>query len=593
LTGTWMLAKDWRDLTPSRRDTTSWRIAVHRRARPLRDARKADWLPPVAGMLTVGVGLLNLVSTLTPDLGSRARLLRSAFPDEIPRLAHAFALPAGVALVVIGFYLARRRRRAWLVAVGALAVAGVLNLLKGLDVEEASACWLLAALLAWNGPAFWVRHETDEERAPVKLAAGVVAASALSVILAIAAAARSGSPRLSPRLVPAQLAGLLTFNGAPVHYSESLEWIPLGVGLVEIGALVACGYILFRPLRSPRGFPKREARLLARRIVDRHGSDTLSFFKLRNDNHYFFDSSSRAFLAYRVQNGVLLVSGDPVGPSLAIPPLLRELCAFAEVRGLRVGALGATQAFAALAREAGLKSFYIGDEAIIDVEAFSLEGRSVRKIRQSVTRLEKAGYVSELVKLGTLDRGTLAQLEAISERWRGGRAERGFSMTLEGLRGAHLADSSVVVARDADELVRGFLHFVPVSGRSVLSLNFMRRDRDTPNGLMEFLVVRAIQACRESGIRELSLNFAAFARLLHSPSGRSERLLGQLASLANPFFQIESLYRFNAKFGPRWAPRYLLYEGALGLPMTGLSAIRAEGQLPTRRGRPTGQAQVG
>lgn len=558
----------------------------------MRDARKADWLPPMAGMLTVGVGLLNLVSTLTPDLGSRARLLRSTFLGEIPRLAHAFALPAGVALVVIGFYLARRRRRAWLVAVAALAVAGALNLLKGLDVEEASACWVLAALLAWSGPAFWVRHETDEERASVKLAGSVVAASFSSVILAVGAAARFGSPDLSTRLIPAQLAGLLTFNGGPVHYSESLEWIPVGVGLVEIGALVACGYILFRPLRPPCGFPKRESRLLARRIIDLYGSDTLSFFKLRNDNHYFFDSSNRAFLAYRVQNGVLLVSGDPVGPSDALPTLLRELCAFAEVRGLRVGAVGATQAFVGLAREAGLKSFYIGDEAIIDVEAFSLKGRSVRKVRQSVTRLERAGYVSELATLGALDQGTLAQLEAISERWRGGRAERGFSMALEGLRGIHLAESTVVVARDADGLVRGFLHFVPVSGRPVLSLNFMRRDRDTPNGLMEFLVVRAIQAFRERGIRELSLNFAAFARLLHSPSGRVERLLGKLASVADPYFQIESLYRFNAKFGPRWAPRYLLYEGALGLPMTGLSAIRAEGQLPTRRGRPARQAQV-
>src|SRR5207247_11033910 len=113
---------------------------------------------------------------------------------------------------------------------------------------------------------------------------------------------------------------------------------------------------------------------------------------------------------------------------------------------------------------------------------------------------ERAGYVSELATLGALDKGTLAQLEAISERWREGRAERGFSMALEGLRGMHLADSTVVVARDADGVVRGFLHFVPVSGAPVLPLNFMRRDRDTPNGLMEFVVVRAIQAYRERGI---------------------------------------------------------------------------------------------
>ena len=78
----------------------------------------------------------------------------------------------------------------------------------------------------------------------------------------------------------------------------------------------------------------------------------------------------------------------------------------------------------------------------------------------------------------------------------------------------------------------------------------------------------------------MSLNFAAFAKWMHSPEKRSERVLGKLIALGNPFFQIESLYRFNAKFFPRWEPRYLVYEGALGLPRAGIAAMWAEGQLP-------------
>jgi lysyl-tRNA synthetase class 2 len=115
-----------------------------------------------------------------------------------------------------------------------------------------------------------------------------------------------------------------------------------------------------------------------------------------------------------------------------------------------------------------------------------------------------------------------------------------------------------------------------------MSLSFMRRDRGTPNGLTEFLVVRSIELLRERGIEELSLNFAAFARLLQRPGSPVDRMLGRIVSLGNSFFQIESLYRFNAKFAPRWEPRYLVYEGTLGLARTGLAAMRAEGQL--RRG---------
>ena len=116
-----------------------------------------------------------------------------------------------------------------------------------------------------------------------------------------------------------------------------------------------------------------------------------------------------------------------------------------------------------------------------------------------------------------------------------------------------------------------------------MSLSSMRRDRETPNGMMEFLVVRAIEALRERGIEEISLNFAAFARVMHGPRGRLERLLGRVVALGNPFFQIESLYRFNAKFFPRWEPRYVLYESVLGLPRVGFAALLAEGQLTLPR----------
>jgi lysyl-tRNA synthetase class 2 len=113
-----------------------------------------------------------------------------------------------------------------------------------------------------------------------------------------------------------------------------------------------------------------------------------------------------------------------------------------------------------------------------------------------------------------------------------------------------------------------------------MSLSFMRRDPDTPNGLTEFMVASAAELLRERGMDEISLNFAAFARWTHSPERWYERLLGKLVAVGNPYFQIESLYRFNAKFFPRWEPRYLVYERTLGLPRTGLAAMWAEGQLP-------------
>jgi lysyl-tRNA synthetase class 2 len=324
---------------------------------------------------------------------------------------------------------------------------------------------------------------------------------------------------------------------------------------------------------------------MARDLVRAHGSDTLAFFKLRRDLHYLFAADHRAFLGYRVEGGVLLVAGDPVGPQDALPALVRETVAFAEVRGLDVGVLGASASLVPLWRQAGLRALYIGDEAILETARFSLEGRAIRKVRQSVRRLEKAGYTAGAAELATLDDAALEELEHVSRLWRAGAPERGFSMAMDSLGGEHQDDSVVVLARDGEGAIRGFLHLVPSFGRPAMSLSFMRRERDTPNGLTEFMVVQAIELLRQRGIEELSLNFAAFGRLLERPSGRAERWLARLVVLGSRYFQMESLYRFNAKFSPRWEPRYLVFERILGLPRVGLAAMSAEGQLPQLVGR--------
>jgi lysyl-tRNA synthetase class 2 len=201
-------------------------------------------------------------------------------------------------------------------------------------------------------------------------------------------------------------------------------------------------------------------------------------------------------------------------------------------------------------------------------------------VRQSVSRLAKLGYRAEGLLLAAVGPAELAELERVSELWRGGAPERGFCMSLDALRRDDHGDSVVVLAKDDEGRVRGFLHFAPSYGRPAMSLSAMRRDPATPNGLTEFLVVRSIELLRNRGIEELSLNFATFARFIHSPRGPLERVLGRGLVLADVVFQIERLYRFNAKFFPRWEPRYLMYEGRLGLPRAGLAALWAEGQLP-------------
>ena len=574
--GTWLVVKDYNDLLPSRRNTTAWSFGLHRRSLALRARHRAAGLPRLFAALTVTVGAINIGSALTPELPGRASLLARLAPGELVLAAHAFVLPAGVALLVLSLYLARRRRRALWCAVGLLGAIGGLELLKGLDIEEALISWGLAGVLVRERDAFTVRHVAGTLGMSVRRALTALMLATLACSVAVAAGAFWISPTPPLAAIADEIGALLTLSAGPLHFSDAFAWLPLGVAVTMGAALVVTACEVFRPLRARHAPPSD----VARQLVHEHGHDTLSAFKLRGDLSTLFGSDRRAFLSYRVRSGVLMLSGDPVGPADALPALVRELCAFASEQGLRVGAVGASAGFAALAAEAGLRAMYLGDEAIVHTSSFTLEGKPIKKVRQAVNRLVREGYTSELRTLGDLEAGELAELEAVSDRWRDGAPERGFSMAMQGLRGTHIADSIVVIARDREQAARGFLHFVPAYGRRAMSLSAMRRDRDTPNGLTDFLVVRAIQDLGATGIEELSLNFAAFARWLHSPQGRVERVLARVVRWGNPYFQIESLFSFNAKFFPRWEPRYLLHDGVLALPRTALAALSVEGQLP-------------
>ncbi len=354
--------------------------------------RTRNLTPALAALAAALVGLINVASTLTPNIRWRGHLLLEFEPVEAMRLFHAFALPVGAALLMVAPYLLKRRRRAWQVGVVLMVVLGGLDLLKGLDFEETAITWLTAGALVSARDAFRVEHDRITGRS----AAWRVPLLGLSGVglAALAAWATEGRPSFSRvawetgDLLLWRETGPLNFRRHLVQFHHHyFAWVPLGVHLVELGTLLAMAYVLFRPLRAPKALPGPGARQAAAELVRAHGADTLSFFKLRADKQYLFSADRSAFVGYRIEAGVLLLSGDPVGPEDALPQLLADVRAFASARGLKVSAVGASERARTLYETLGLRTIYLGDEAIIDLHHFSLEGRPIRKVRQSVSRL--------------------------------------------------------------------------------------------------------------------------------------------------------------------------------------------------------------
>jgi lysyl-tRNA synthetase class 2 len=233
--------------------------------------------------------------------------------------------------------------------------------------------------------------------------------------------------------------------------------------------------------------------------------------------------------------------------------------------------------------DAGLVAFEIGDEAILDMRSFSLNGPGMKPVRQAAHRLQRRGYTTRVSRHSQLDAQRFAELEASASQWRGdGGDERGFSMALGRLGDPLDGDCVLVEARDADGALRGFLSFVPW-GRNGLSLDLMRRDPNADNGLVELMVSSLAERAGAFGLARVSLNFAmfreAFERGAEVGAGPMARLWRQGLLLASRNWQLESLYRSNAKYLPEWQPRFICFEYTSDLPRVGVAAGNAEGFL--------------
>jgi lysyl-tRNA synthetase class 2 len=232
-------------------------------------------------------------------------------------------------------------------------------------------------------------------------------------------------------------------------------------------------------------------------------------------------------------------------------------------------------------REGDLSALELGDEAIVNIADFSLSGRSMRNVRQMVTRVAKNGYAAQARRVRDIPAPELHQIVRISDSWLGGHTERGFSMAL-GRIGAPGDEECVVVTARENGVLRAVLHFVPW-GADGLSLDMMRRDRTAQPGLNDFLIVESIKAAPGLGIKRLSLNFAMFRAVLE----RGERIGAgpilktwrNLLVFMSRWFQIESLYKFNAKFSPVWEPRFFVFPGGRDAPRIAVAALEAEAFL--------------
>jgi lysyl-tRNA synthetase class 2 len=530
------------------------------------------------------LGIITVASALLPPDQARLRLLTELLPYQVADAATAVAAALGVLLLYLAGGLRRRKRRAWMATVAVTAVVAVSHLVKGLDVEEATAAAAVLALLLGCRSQFRAEADPGGRRLAVRrfIQLGLLGTALGMLLLRAYSAEVVGRPSPGTELREVLL-GLVGASG-PVRFASDPAADLVGSTLLGFGLLtvLVTAYFALRPAEPAAALdPSDEQRL--RSLLDRHGRrDSLGYFALRRDKSVVFSATGKAAVTYRVVHGVLLASGDPIGDPEAWPGAIDAALELARRHAWTPAVVGCGERGATAWTRYGLGAYELGDEAVLHVPAFSLAGRPMRGIRQAVARVRRAGVTSTVRRVGDVGPAELAELAAVAAAWRCGGVERGFSMALSRLGDPADPDCVVVTARRPDGSPCGLLHFVPW-GPDGLSLDLMRRARDADNGVNEFMVVALVTACPDLGVSRLSLNFAVMrAALEHGErigAGPVARAWRSTLLLASRWWQIETLHRFNAKFQPAWEPRYLCFESGRVLPRVTLAALEAEAFL--------------
>ena len=539
--------------------------------------------PPIllASLLTLGSGLLNLYSVIGPGLPGRVAALRQIFPLEFIHMSRSVTLLIGFALVITSLNIYRRKRLAWWTGILLAGFSVLFHLTKGVDYEEATLSAILVAGL-------WITRRQFTVKSRAVSWSLAVRGSALALILSFAYGV-AGFWLLERREFGINFdvwdsahrtMRFFLLQGDPFlrPHTRYAAWFLDSLYLISSAAFLYVGFAFFRPaLYQFRSHPHEIE--LAKSLLERHGRCSQDFFKARPDKSLFWSDSRDCFLAYRVAGSFAVVLGDPIGPGEAIEPLVREFERYCTDNGWGLGFHQALPDFLDVYQRLGFKKLKVGDDAIVDLTAFTLQGAAAKTLRSKVNLLEKAGIRTQYHD-PPISGALMTQLKQVSDEWLDipGRRERQFTLGM--FDEEYIRETPAFTAQDSSGRVLAFVNIVPSFRRGESSIDLMRRCNEAPNGIMDYVFVKVFLHSKELGFERFNLGMAPMAGFQEQEEASpEERAIHAFFQHLNFLFSFKGLLAYKAKFASIWEPRYVAYRRALDLPRLAI-ALGKVSELP-------------
>jgi len=527
-------------------------------------------------LMTLGSGLVNLLSVINPDLHTRWIILRDLFPVEFLHISRFLTLLIGFALVVSSINIYRRKKRAFQLVLVLSLLSVVFHLLKGLDYEEASFSLALAVLLFLARLQFRVKSSLPNlKRGVLRALLALVAVFGYGILGFWLLEIRHFGQDFDFPMAVQNTFRVLTFSGTiglkPLtHYGQ---WFLDSLQLLTVIGIIYILYAFFRPvLYLFRTLPHERA--LASEILKTQGRSSLDFFKTWLDKSFLFSPSQKSFLAYRVGGTFAIALADPVGSVEEIPQIIRSFRDICEENDWHCVFHQVLPDFLPAYQDLGFKKLKIGDEAIVSLAEFALDGKRMKHLRHHLNLLEKTGLSAQLVESPVPD-GILAQVEEVSRAWLAipGRKERGFTQGT--FKSSYIRRFPLFIVRDEAGRIFAFVNIIPSFAPGESTVDLMRHREDAPPGVMDYLFIKLFALQKEKGFTRFSLGMAPMSGFREDEEVTAEeRAVHNFLRGLDFLFSYQGLFQFKKKFATSWEPRYVIYRNVLELPRLALALNR-------------------
>ena len=505
------------------------------------------------------LGVINILSALTPAIPERLRFVTNLLPNHIVVTSNALVLISGLILILISIFLLQGSRRAWYVALSLTVLSIVANLVKAIDYEEALVAFIAASALFYTRENYKLKPHLRIIKVGYQVFLYAIAGLLAYGVLGFYFMKRHhfGTDFTFLESVKAVL--------KVIFFIDDMALVPLtrfGANFEKSIYLISGSVILFiiysllrpyfnKPYNSPVDFTDAD------NLLQKSGCSALDYFKTYPDKFIFFNEARNAFISFKVTRHFVIVLEDPVAETIS------EKINIIQVFEERCKNNGFITAYYRVPEESlpmytSLKKKYlpIGEEAVLNLNTFTIDGGKMKTTRSAINRLTAEGFIFR-VNLPNQKEGLLQKLEKVSDNWLKDLNQKEVAFTQGVFDKSILKHQTIITVEDAEEKVYAFLNLVEDYAPGEATYDLIRKEPDAPNGILDMLLAKTYSYLKEEGYTSVNMGLAPLSGI--EGINLTQKTIKYAYENLKAFAQFKGLRKYKEKFFPQWKKKYLIY----------------------------------